>query len=306
MAKAKAKGFSQFNAALEGRDVLFGVSESLPRVVELDVEGIQPNPDQPRKTFDEGRLRELADSIRANGLIQPIVVARVEGAGHYIVVAGERRLRAHQMLERRTIPAIITTGNPEVLALIENIQRENLDPLEEADAYALMMERHGYSQTELGRIVGKKQNTVSEALSLRRLSEEVKARYRTSDTRPGENVLVEIARETDAARQLELLAEALEFRLGVRAVRARRASSPPAAKAVGTPDKTSARGEGLLRSLAVALHRARTEAGAGDFPAGSPALERLRELKAALDESLAALLQQQHADPPKKRRPKGP
>src|SRR5258706_11905861 len=106
------------------RPDMFGASADLPRIIEIDLDQIQFNPDQPRKYFDEQSIAELAASIEAQGLLQPILVKR--GAGEsYIIVAGERRVRAHQKLERATIAAIVTEGDSEEIALIENIQREN-------------------------------------------------------------------------------------------------------------------------------------------------------------------------------------
>ena len=105
------------------RDAMFGLSDDFPKMVELELVRIRPNPDQSRKSVDEGTLRELASSIEQHGLLQPIVVKEV-GEG-YMLVAGQRRFLAHQRLDRETIFAIITEGNPDELALIENLQREN-------------------------------------------------------------------------------------------------------------------------------------------------------------------------------------
>src|SRR5687767_6688317 len=123
-------------------------SASLPRVVEIDLVKLRPNPDQSRRIFDAVALRELANSIEQHGLIQPISIApdpdpTSEG---YIIVAGERRYRAHQLLNRTTIPAIITSGDPAEIAVIENLQRENLHPLEEAHALNNLMQKHRYTQ----------------------------------------------------------------------------------------------------------------------------------------------------------------
>ena len=121
-----------------------------PRIVEIDLHDLHPNPDQPRKTFSEESLIELAASIERHGLIQPITVKRLD-SGTYLLVAGERRFRAFERLGRPTIPAIVTTGDAEEIALIENIQREDLNPLEEAEALARMMDRHRYTQEQLGK-----------------------------------------------------------------------------------------------------------------------------------------------------------
>ena len=125
-------------------DIFFGTSADLPKIVELDLDDIRQNPDQPRKIFNEATLRDLASSIDKHGLIQPITVKQ-ENESRYLLVAGERRYRAHLLLERRTIPAIITNGNVDEIALIENIQREDLNPLETAQAFQQMIDRYSYS-----------------------------------------------------------------------------------------------------------------------------------------------------------------
>lgn len=206
---------------------MFGLASNLPKVLELDLAKLERNPDQPRKAFDESALRELADSILSHGLLQPITVQAIPDTDRFMVVAGERRFRAHQLAGKDTIFAITTTGNPDELALIENIQRENLDPLEEAEAYARLKERYGYTQTTLGKAVGKAQNTVSELLSLNNLPDAIKAEYRTSDIahRPSKSVLVEIARLPGTAQQLTLWSQIKTGSGGtVRAARERRAT----------------------------------------------------------------------------------
>ncbi len=118
-----------------------------PRLLEVELAELRPNPHQPRKTFAEETLRELADSIARSGLLQPIAVAESEDG--YTIVAGERRYRALKLLERKTVPALVLTdGSIDELALIENVQREDLHPLEEAEAMAELMERHGYTMEE--------------------------------------------------------------------------------------------------------------------------------------------------------------
>jgi ParB family chromosome partitioning protein len=195
----------KFTTALGDRmkkDLFFGTSADFPQIIELKLTQIVPNPDQPRKTFQEESLAELADSIKQHGLIQPITVQhRDEEADTYLLVAGERRFRAFERLGRDTIPAIITTGNAEEIALIENIQREDLNPLEEAEALERMMERHRYTQEQLGQIIGKSQANVSKALGILTLPETIKAEYRTQPL-IGKWVLIEIARMKSEADQL--------------------------------------------------------------------------------------------------------
>jgi len=212
------------------RDFFFGTSPDLPKIVEVNLSEIHPNPDQPRKTFDEAKLRELAASIERQGLLQPIIVQkRAASDGGYLLVAGERRFRAHQLLEKATIPAILTEGNPDEIALIENIQREDLNPLEEAEALERMMDRYHYTQEELGKVIGKAQNTVSEVLQLNTLPPSIKDEYRTSDTRTmSKSALVELTRIKDAKHQKAVWEAMKAGRWTVRDARtAKRRTLPP-------------------------------------------------------------------------------
>jgi ParB family chromosome partitioning protein len=184
------------------RSMFFDTSLDLPRIVEVDLDRLTPNPDQPRKTFDEASLRDLAASIERHGLIQPVTVKEAAD-DRYILVAGERRYRAHQLLGRTTIAAIVTQGNPDEIALIENLQREDLNPIEAAEALATLMERHRYSQKDLGRTIGKNRVTVNELLRLNTLPQKIKEECRTSDTLR-KSVLIELARLDQENEQLRL------------------------------------------------------------------------------------------------------
>ena len=150
---------------------MFGISSEMPRIIEIELTKLRPNPDQPRKRFDEETIKELADSIGQHGLIQPIsVVPDQDGGDGFVIVAGERRYRAHQHLGKPTIVAIITKGKSDEIALIENIQREDLSPMDQAEGLASLMERHEYKQEELAKVVGKPRSTVAE---LRKAGEEI-------------------------------------------------------------------------------------------------------------------------------------
>ena len=125
-------------------DFMFGLSPEMPRIIEIELTKLRRNPDQPRKVFNEETIKELAASIEQHGLIQPIsVVPDSESQDGFMIVAGERRYRAHEYLGKPTITAIITKGNSDEIALIENIQREDLSPIDQAEGLAGMMERHG-------------------------------------------------------------------------------------------------------------------------------------------------------------------
>jgi len=146
-------------------------------VLQISVDAILRNPRQPRNSdFDEKDLGELADSIREHGIIQPLVLSPAEGKT-YTLIAGERRLRAAKLINLRTVPAIIRHASDRELlelALIENIQRAELNPLEEADAYRQLTEDFGLSHEDVARRVGKSRPAVSNTLRLLGLSDTVK------------------------------------------------------------------------------------------------------------------------------------
>ncbi len=136
------------------------------------IEELRPHVDQPRKTFDNDKLEELAASIREKGVIQPLVVRRE--ADHYQIIAGERRWRASQKAGLREVPVVIQDVSEDwalEMALIENIQREDLNPIEEAQAYRNLMDGFDLTQEEVARRVGKERPTVANSLRLLRLPE---------------------------------------------------------------------------------------------------------------------------------------
>jgi ParB family chromosome partitioning protein len=203
MARPKSGNFGLFRSAMgDGdRDALFGVATDFPRLVELELTRIRPNPDQPRRSFDPADMQGLADSIARYGMKQPILV-REESDSVYHLIAGERRYRAHQMLARPTIFAIITTGDPDELALVENVQRVDLNAVELAEALDRLIRRHGYTQDELGRIIGRSQSYVSHSLRLTGLPERIKQEYATAHKNVSRSMLVEIAWMKTANEQL--------------------------------------------------------------------------------------------------------
>ena len=166
------------------RDTLFQTSPDLPRVVEVDVAVIGPNPEQPRRLLDPDALEDLKTSIERHGLLQPILIRREAGTSGFVLVAGQRRLAAIAALGRSTVAAIVTGGDPGEVALVENLQREDLSPFDEAEAIARLMARHGYSQAVMGQVLGKKQNTVSALLALTRLPDRIRDEYPTTARSP--------------------------------------------------------------------------------------------------------------------------
>lgn len=146
------------------------------RIWKIAVDKMVPGAYQPRKHFDKILLEELATSIKENGLIQPITV-RKRPAGGFEIIAGERRWRASQLAGLHEVPAIIKTVTDKEalqLAIIENVQREDLDPIEEAESYQRLMTEFGYSQQEVSERVGKERSTVANALRLIQLPNELK------------------------------------------------------------------------------------------------------------------------------------
>lgn len=143
-------------------------------VLEIDLSAIEPNPYQPRKYFDPVSLQELADSIRANGILQPVIVKKV--AGGYLLVTGERRVRAARLAGFSTVPAIVRDYNNQYLAelaLLENIQREDLSIVEEAEAYKNAIESLNLTHLELAQKIGKSRSYVSNALGILALPESI-------------------------------------------------------------------------------------------------------------------------------------
>lgn len=148
---------------------------SKDEIVELNIADIRSNPYQPRKSFDEQALNELAESIKEHGLVQPIIVKKsIKG---YEIVAGERRTKASKIAGKTTIPAIIRDFNDTQMmeiALIENIQRENLNPIEEANAYEKILTAENITQEELAKKFGKSRSYITNILGILRLPENIK------------------------------------------------------------------------------------------------------------------------------------
>lgn len=155
--------------------------------VELNINELEPNRGQPRKEFSEEAMRELADSIAQHGVLQPLLVRPLLSGG-YQIVAGERRWRAARMAGLATVPALIrelTDSEVMQIALIENLQREDLKPLEEAQGYQALMEEFGFTQDEISKSVGKSRPAVTNALRLLNLPEAVRGMLARGDLSAG-------------------------------------------------------------------------------------------------------------------------
>ncbi len=225
MAKKKSlnKGLSEiFGQDIDSfiSDISEGDQRSTAGSIEIPLNKIRPNPYQPRKAFDDKGLEELAASIKENGVFQPVLVR--ESVGGYELVAGERRLRASKLAERETIPAIIVEFDDKQMmevSLLENIQRKDLTPIEEANAYDQLIKKFGYTQEELARRLGKSRTNVTNLLRLlnlpgkvRKMVDEGKLSYgqaRTLLAVEDEEMMLKIAEKTIeeglSVRQLEKL-----------------------------------------------------------------------------------------------------
>ena len=182
----------------------------------IPLDKLLANPDQPRRNFGDTELEELADSIKAHGVIQPIIVED-SGNGNYIIIAGERRSRAAKIAGLSEIPAIVRRYDEEkrmAVALIENVQRADLSPIEEASAYKRLMDITGLSQDEVAARVGKNRSTVANALRLLKLPAEMRESLEKGAITPGHARAILSAASADAAGALyrEILKKNLSVR----------------------------------------------------------------------------------------------
>lgn len=168
------KGLSALIADKEVVDTILSEDTSNEKIENISIDLIIPKEDQPRKYFDDDALKELAESIKINGIIQPIILRKIND--RYQIVAGERRWRAAKSIELSEIPAIIRELDDidvAKISLIENVQRENLNPIEEAFAYKSLMEDYDLTQEELGKAVGKSRTYVSNSIRLLNLDDSI-------------------------------------------------------------------------------------------------------------------------------------
>jgi ParB family chromosome partitioning protein len=184
-------------------------------VVHLGIEEIRADKKQPRRHFDEGHILELAESLKQKGVLQPILVRRADEG--YVLIAGERRWRAAQRAGLRELPALVKEVSEREafeLALIENIQREDLNPVEEAEAYQRLVAEHGLTQEELAQRVGKDRSTVANSLRLLRLPDNIKQAVISSALSMGHaRALLGLADEGDLKRAADkVVAEGLSVR----------------------------------------------------------------------------------------------
>ena len=200
-------------SALFGEDTL---ETELSGAFNLPIEKVEPRSDQPRSVFDEAALQELADSIEQFGMIQPITVRKLD-SGYYQIIAGERRWRAARLANLKEVPVRVLEADDKramEMALVENLQREDLNPIEEAKGYQTLMSEYGMTQEETSQSVGKSRPAIANALRLLNLTPPVMAMVEDGDISPGHaRALLAIK---DEAEQLKLATKVFENSLSVR------------------------------------------------------------------------------------------
>ena len=240
MAKDKKKGLGTGLEALFTEDLTLEENRERAEkdISELPVMKIEPRQDQPRRRFDEEALEELADSIAKHGVIQPITV-RPQESGYYQIIAGERRWRAARKAGLETVPVHILTVDEQKameMALVENLQREDLNPIEEAQGYEILQQTYGMTQEEVAQSVGKSRPAIANSMRLLMLSEDVRRLVEEGELSAGHaRALLPLS---DAEEQLEAANTVIAKELSVRrteALAAERIKQKTAKKQQKTP-----------------------------------------------------------------------
>jgi ParB family transcriptional regulator, chromosome partitioning protein len=248
--------------------------ENFEEFQSIPLDQIQPGEEQPRDVFDFGKMEELSQSIRANGILQPIVVYRDPASkGRYRIIAGERRWRAAGMAGLKAIPALVRTVERDKLlelSLIENIQREDLNPIEVATAFERLQTQHGLRHEQIAEQTGKDRSTITNFLRLLKLGQRAQTELKTGNISVGHaRALLNVANEK---QQAELCDEIITKKLSVREVeslvkritRAANSSQPPEKKEeVRVDPNVRAAIEELERVLGTRVHLLQGAKGAG-------------------------------------------
>jgi ParB family chromosome partitioning protein len=214
-----------------GLEVLLGGADGAAELAELPVDAIRPNPRQPRKRFDSDAGNGLAESVRAQGVVQPVIV-RSRAAGGYELIAGERRWRAARAAGLKTVPAVVRDADDRetlLLGLVENVARENLSPVEEARAYAMLLDEFGLGLGEVAEKVGKSKPAVSNRVRLLELPEDVLGMLERKQLTEGHARAVLAVPDHEARRKLarEIIRKGLSVRAAERAARWAGAKTKP-------------------------------------------------------------------------------
>lgn len=212
--------------------------EQSDAVIELKINEVEPNVNQPRKKFDDDKLEELSESIKEHGVIQPIIVTKKDN--YYQIIAGERRWRASKKAGLKTIPAIVRTYDDKKtreVSLIENIQRQNLNPLETAKAIRELMDEHHMTQADISKTLGKSRSSIANTLRILNLDERVQEMIEMGQLTEGH--ARSIASLDTHAKQYKLALDIVNMELSVRDVEKRVQVSKPGAKPTKKTTKKS-------------------------------------------------------------------
>ncbi len=215
MSKVK-RGLGKGLGALIPDDIKNTVSANI-RVEEIKLKDIRPNKDQPRKSFDLEKINDLAKSIKEHGVVQPIVVRHLDN--HYQIIAGERRWEAANSLGLQTIPCIIKEYDDLLvaqIALVENLQREDLNDIEEAIAYSQLIEKYDFTQEKLSELIGKSRSNIANTIRLLKLDKKVQDKIVSGSITGGHARA--LLRLTSVNKQLELVGKIESENLSVREV----------------------------------------------------------------------------------------
>ena len=248
-------------------------------VAEIAIEAVRPNPNQPRRRFDEAELEELAASVRAKGVLQPILVRPAMHIGEFQIIAGERRWRAAQLAGLRVVPALVrelSDAESLEIAIIENVQRADLSPIEEAEGYRALVEAHGRTQAEVAELVGKSRVHVTNALRLLQLPAAAQALVQAGDITAGHaRALVGVP---DAAGLAQEVAErGLSVRETETLAKSRAGARPASRGRRGKDADTLALETDLSEALGLAVV-IRDSNGAGEVRIRYQSLEQLDDL----------------------------
>lgn len=237
--RALGRGLGALLTDAPQAQIVSDLAKPLPgdQLMDVDIDLIDPNPDQPRTRFNEQKLEELAESIRQNGLVQPVLLRRMS-PGRYQIVAGERRWRASQRAGLHKLPAVIREVSDSKLlelALIENIQRQELNPIEEAAAYQRLINNLGVTQDEVAKRVGKDRSSIANYLRLLRLTDAVRRLLEEEQLTMG-HARALLALESKEYQE-KLAVEIVEKKLSVRETEkaVKRLSTGEVVKGISTP-----------------------------------------------------------------------
>ncbi len=277
MAEDRPRGLGRGLSALIGDEAPAHAAAPPRGARTLPLAFLKPNPHQPRKTFHEEELRDLAVSIREKGLLQPILVRPVPGQHDaYEIVAGERRWRAAQMAKLHDVPVVVrelSDGEALELAIIENVQREDLNAIEEAAAYHELSERFGYTQERLAEEIGKSRSHIANTLRLLKLPESVKAMIREGKLTAGHaRTLIGLADPEARAKEI------VSGGLNVRQAEARKAEHTRAKKPHHKDADTRALESNLANALGLKVEIAHKANGAGEVRIFYKTLEQLDDV----------------------------